>query len=44
MLATAAERLRGVNNVRLVKLQQVGLDQMESRPPNAAAPEEFTRI
>jgi SAM-dependent methyltransferase len=30
MLATAAERLRGVNNVRLVKLQQVGLDQMES--------------
>jgi SAM-dependent methyltransferase len=30
MLATAAERLRGVNNVRLVKLQHVGLDQMES--------------
>jgi SAM-dependent methyltransferase len=30
MLATAAERLRGVNNVRLVKLQQVGLDQVES--------------
>ena len=30
MLATAAERLRGVNNVRLVKLQQVGLDQLES--------------
>ena len=30
MLATAAERLRGMNNVRLVKLQQVGLDQMES--------------
>src|SRR5216684_3801029 len=26
MLATAAERLRGLNNVRLVKLQQVGLD------------------
>jgi SAM-dependent methyltransferase len=30
MLATAAERLRGVNNARLVKLQQVGLDQLES--------------
>jgi SAM-dependent methyltransferase len=30
MLATAAERLRGVNNVRLVKLQQVGLDQLET--------------
>jgi SAM-dependent methyltransferase len=30
MLATAAERVRGMNNVRLVKLQQVGLDQMES--------------
>jgi len=30
MLATAAERLRGANNVRLVKLQQVGLDQIES--------------
>jgi SAM-dependent methyltransferase len=31
MLATAAERLRGVNNVRLVKLQQVGLDPLESQ-------------
>ena len=30
MLATAAKRLRGVTNVRLVKLQQVGLDQLES--------------
>jgi ubiquinone/menaquinone biosynthesis C-methylase UbiE len=30
MLATAAERLQGVNNVRLVKLRQAGLDQMES--------------
>jgi len=30
MLATAAERLRGVNNARLVKLQRVGLDQLES--------------
>jgi SAM-dependent methyltransferase len=30
MLATAAERVRGMNNVQLVKLQQVGLDQMES--------------
>jgi ubiquinone/menaquinone biosynthesis C-methylase UbiE len=30
MLATAAERLRGANNVRLVKLRHVGLDQMES--------------
>jgi len=30
MLATAAERLPGLNNVRLVKLQQVGLDQLES--------------
>lgn len=30
MLATAGERLRGVNNVRLVKLQQIGLDQLES--------------
>jgi ubiquinone/menaquinone biosynthesis C-methylase UbiE len=30
MLATAADRLRGINNVRLVKLQQVGLDQLES--------------
>ncbi len=30
MLATAAERLQGVTNVRLVKLQQVGLDEFES--------------
>ena len=30
MLATAAERLRGVNNVRLLKLHQIGLDQLES--------------
>jgi SAM-dependent methyltransferase len=30
MLATAAERLQGMNNVRLVKLRQVGLDQLES--------------
>jgi ubiquinone/menaquinone biosynthesis C-methylase UbiE len=30
MLATAAERLSGVNNVRLVKLSGVGLDQLES--------------
>lgn len=30
MLAAAAERLCGLNNVRLVKLQQVGLDQLES--------------
>ena len=30
MLATAAERLRGADNVRLVKLQQIGLDQLES--------------
>jgi len=30
MLATAAERLRGIQNVRLVKLQQVGLDALES--------------
>ena len=30
MLATAAERLRGIHNVRLVKLQQVGLDALES--------------
>jgi SAM-dependent methyltransferase len=30
MLATAAERLLGVNNTRLVKLQRVGLDQLES--------------
>ena len=30
MLATAAERLRGVDNVRLVKLQQIGLDQLET--------------
>jgi SAM-dependent methyltransferase len=29
MLATAAERLRGVNNVKLVKLSGVGLDQLE---------------
>jgi ubiquinone/menaquinone biosynthesis C-methylase UbiE len=29
MLATAAERLRGADNVRLVKLQQIGLDQLE---------------
>ena len=30
MLATAAERLRGINNTRLVKLQRIGLDQLES--------------
>ena len=30
MLATAAERLQGMNNTRLVKLQRVGLDQFES--------------
>lgn len=30
MLATAAKRLQGVTNVRLVKLQQVGLDEFES--------------
>jgi SAM-dependent methyltransferase len=30
MLATASERLRGVANVRLIKLQQVGLDQLET--------------
>jgi SAM-dependent methyltransferase len=30
MLATAAERLRGVGNVRLVKLQQIGLDQLQT--------------
>jgi SAM-dependent methyltransferase len=30
MLATAAERLHGLNNVRLIKLHQVGLDQLES--------------
>jgi SAM-dependent methyltransferase len=30
MLTTAAERLQGVTNVRLVKLQQVGLDEFES--------------
>jgi len=30
MLATAAERLRGADNVRLVKLQQIGLDQLET--------------
>jgi SAM-dependent methyltransferase len=29
MLETAAERLRGANNVRLVKLSGVGLDQLE---------------
>jgi SAM-dependent methyltransferase len=29
MLATAAERLRGVNNVRLVQLQHVGLDKLD---------------
>jgi ubiquinone/menaquinone biosynthesis C-methylase UbiE len=30
MLAAAAGRLRGVNNTRLVKLQRIGLDQLES--------------
>ena len=30
MLATAAERLRGVDNVRPIKLRQVGLDQLET--------------
>lgn len=30
MLAVAAERLQGISNIRLVKLQQVGLDQLES--------------
>jgi SAM-dependent methyltransferase len=30
MLATAAKRLQGVTNVRLVKLQEVGLDEFES--------------
>jgi SAM-dependent methyltransferase len=30
MLATAAERLQGMNNTRLVRLQQIGLDQLES--------------
>jgi len=30
MLAIAAQRLEGVSNVRLVKLQQVGLDQLEN--------------
>jgi SAM-dependent methyltransferase len=30
MLATAAQRLQGVTNVRLVKLKQVGLDEFES--------------
>ena len=30
MLAVAAERLRGIGNIRLVKLQQIGLDQLES--------------
>jgi SAM-dependent methyltransferase len=29
MLATAAERLRGMKNTRLVKLHEVGLDQLE---------------
>jgi SAM-dependent methyltransferase len=31
MLATAADRLQGIENVRLVKLHQVGLDQIESK-------------
>jgi SAM-dependent methyltransferase len=30
MLAVAAERLHGVDNIRLIKLQQVGLDQLEN--------------
>jgi SAM-dependent methyltransferase len=30
MLATAAQRLQGVNNTRLVKLQRIGLDQLQS--------------
>jgi SAM-dependent methyltransferase len=30
MLATAAERLRGTNNTRLIKLQGIGLDELES--------------
>jgi ubiquinone/menaquinone biosynthesis C-methylase UbiE len=30
MLATAAERLQGMNNTRLVRLQQIGLDQLET--------------
>jgi SAM-dependent methyltransferase len=30
MLATAAQRLRGMNNTRLVRLQSTGLDQLES--------------
>jgi SAM-dependent methyltransferase len=30
MLAVAAERLQGISNVRLVKLHQVGLDQLDS--------------
>ncbi len=30
MLAVAAERLQGISNIRLVKLQQVGLDQLTS--------------
>jgi ubiquinone/menaquinone biosynthesis C-methylase UbiE len=30
MLATAAERLRGTDNTRLIKLQGVGLDELES--------------
>jgi ubiquinone/menaquinone biosynthesis C-methylase UbiE len=29
MLATAAKRLEGVSNIRLVKLHQIGLDQLE---------------
>jgi SAM-dependent methyltransferase len=30
MLATAAKRLEGVSNVRLVRLQQIGLDQLDN--------------
>lgn len=30
MLATAAERLRGTSNTRLIKLQGIGLDELES--------------
>lgn len=30
MLATAAERLRGTNNTRLIKLQGIGLNELES--------------
>jgi SAM-dependent methyltransferase len=30
MLATAAERLQGINNARLMKLQGIGLDELES--------------